>query len=163
MSIKSPVFWLLIGTNDMGWAWCSPEVTLIGILRVVEELRAKKPGSTIVINSLLPRTFDKEKGKLLWEKEPGHTIDANNPPSLWKDIQAINEQLEKYSRTRDNVEFFDVNDIFLKDTLVAEKDMQINKDLMGDYLHPSASGYKLWGDEIVKKLDFLLTHNPDRN
>ena len=93
----------------MGWAWCKPEVALIGILRVVEELRTKKPGSHIVINGLLPRSFDVKKGMVQKSETRGW-----KRPALWKAIQDINHQLEEYSATRDNVEYFDVGDLFFK-------------------------------------------------
>lgn len=154
-SLNPLVFWLLIGTNDMGWAWCSPETTLVGILRVVEEIRAKKPGSFIVINGLLPRTNQKQ-GYVMKKKRPGIKHDSKNPPTLWKDIQAINKQLEEYSKLHEKVVYFDATDIFIKDTSVEEKNLQIDGNLMYDYLHPSNIGYKLWGDRIVQTLDSLL-------
>jgi len=165
-SLNVPVIWLLIGTNDMGWAWCSPEVTLVGILRVVEELLVQKPGSTIVVNGLLPRSFDQKRGYLMRSTTKGGILSKlgrtiglgkKKDPPLWEDIQAINAQLEEYSGKRDNVEYFDSSDIFIKDMLVKEKDLRIDVNLMNDYLHPSALGYKLWGDQIVRKLEKLLS------
>jgi len=154
-SLSPAVYWLLIGTNDMGWAWCSPEVTLIGILRVVEELRAKKPGAFIVINGLLPRSFD-SKGYLNRKNKIGIKHSTKNPPALWKDIQAINAQLEEYSNTHDNVIYFYAGDLFMIDSLASDESLQLDKNLMNDYLHPSAIGYKLWGDRIVEKLEELI-------
>lgn len=158
-SLNPAVIWLLIGTNDMGWAWCSPEVTLIGILRVVEEIKSKKPGSILVINSLLPRSFDKKKGYLMRKETPGIKHTGKNPPPLWKDIQSINDQLEAYSRNHDNVEYFDASDIFIVDELVEERDLRIDGNLMYDFLHPSNIGYKLWGDRIVEKLEELISNH----
>lgn len=40
--------------NDLTRMQCSEEVVVLGILRVVEEIRFKKPDAKIVINSLLP-------------------------------------------------------------------------------------------------------------
>lgn len=48
------VWWISLGMNDLGRSQCSEEVVVIGILRVVEEIRMKKPNARIVINSLLP-------------------------------------------------------------------------------------------------------------
>ena len=45
-----------MGMNDLARMQCSEEVVLMGILRVVEEIRMKKPDAKIVINSLLPMT-----------------------------------------------------------------------------------------------------------
>lgn len=40
--------------NDLGRMQCSEEVVILGILRVVEEIRSRKPNAEIVINSMLP-------------------------------------------------------------------------------------------------------------
>lgn len=51
----SKVFWVLIGTNDLGKG-CSENVILLGIIHVVEEIRKMKPDSIVVVNGILPRT-----------------------------------------------------------------------------------------------------------
>jgi hypothetical protein len=48
------VWWLVLGMNDLTRMQCSEEIVVLGILRVVEEIRLKKPDAHIVINSLLP-------------------------------------------------------------------------------------------------------------
>ena len=48
------VWWLVLGLNDLGRMQCSEEVVILGILRVVEEIRSRKPNAEIVINSMLP-------------------------------------------------------------------------------------------------------------
>eukprot|EP00804_Cyclotella_cryptica_P011293 CCRYP_007782-RA/>CCRYP_007782-RA protein AED:0.02 eAED:0.02 QI:779/1/1/1/1/1/2/362/374 len=48
------VWWILIGMNDLTRMQCSEEIVVLGILRVVEEIRLRKPDAKIVINSLLP-------------------------------------------------------------------------------------------------------------
>ena len=157
-SLHPKVFWLLIGTNDMGNSWCSPEATLLGILRVVEEIRTQKPGTTIVVNSIFPRSYHKKGYVSLTKRfrDPAQLRHKDNPPSLWQAIQDINEKLKEYCAQHDNLEYFDVNDIFFMDASVPEKDLRLNHDLMYDYLHPSSVGYQLWGEKIVKKLDNLI-------
>jgi len=139
----------------MGDKWCSPEVTLIGILRVVEELRAKKPGSTIVINGLLPRSFDRKDGFVM-PNRPRVLDKIDNKPALWYDILAINSQLREYSMQHQRVEYFDASNIFLVDETLSANELQIDVNLMRDYLHPTANGYKVWGEKIVKRLDQLI-------
>ena len=53
-SFKPRVWWLLAGINDLTNGGCSPEVVLLGILRIVEEIQYWKPDAIIVINSILP-------------------------------------------------------------------------------------------------------------
>lgn len=48
------VWWLVLGMNDLARMQCSEEIVVLGILRVVEEIRLRKPDAKIVINSLLP-------------------------------------------------------------------------------------------------------------
>eukprot|EP00985_Skeletonema_marinoi_P030965 scaffold35071_cov88-Skeletonema_marinoi.AAC.1 len=48
------VWWLVLGMNDLTRMQCSEEIVVLGILRVVEEIRLRKPDAKIVINSLLP-------------------------------------------------------------------------------------------------------------
>jgi lysophospholipase L1-like esterase len=143
------VFWLLIGTNDIGKTWCSPELVVIGILRIVEEIRRRKPASTVVINGLLPRTFDFEGGFV--------NNGRNQKPALWQDIKAINDELQQYAARRDKVEYFE-SSVFLVDKDADEDFLKIDSDLMPDFLHPNAPGYRLWGEEIVATLGRLLPH-----
>jgi lysophospholipase L1-like esterase len=48
------VWWLVLGMNDLTRMQCSEEIVVLGVLRVVEEIRLRKPDAKIVINSLLP-------------------------------------------------------------------------------------------------------------
>ncbi len=146
-TLNPKVFWLLIGTNDLGNSWCSPEATLLGILRVVEEIREVKPGVPIVINGLFPRSFH-SKGYV--SRKQSHL------PPLWNNILDINEKLREYSDSHDDVEYFDVNDLFFTDIDAKEKNLKIDQNLMNDFLHPSSVGYKLWGDAIVEKLNVMI-------
>mmetsp|Transcript_16481 Transcript_16481/g.31238 ORF Transcript_16481/g.31238 Transcript_16481/m.31238 type:complete len:388 (-) Transcript_16481:29-1192(-) len=153
-SIHPRVFWILIGTNDLGNKWCSPDATLIGIIRVVEEIKQKRPGSLIVINSLFPRSWH-PKGKVWEGRQKANKIFL---PQLWTSIIDINHYLKLYSENQENVHFFDGNDIFFSNQFenVWQKDLMINKDLMYDYLHPSFAGYEIWGKRIVQELDRLI-------
>jgi len=76
-------------------------------------------------------------------------------PSLWDDIEAVNEELKNYAANRDKVEYFETH-VFFLDRTVPDENLQIDGKLMPDFLHPSAEGYKLWGQEIVDKLKNLI-------
>lgn len=154
-SINPRVFWILIGTNDLGNKWCSPDATLLGILRVVEEIKQQRPESLIVINSIFPRSWD--HGGNVWKGKQKKSDEISLPP-LWTSIIDINHYLKMYSENQEHVQFFDANDIFFLNRFENEwqKDLVIDKSLMYDYLHPSFEGYKTWGDRIVQELDKLL-------
>ena len=143
------MFWILIGTNDLGNTWCSPELVVIGVIRIVEQIRSLKPSSTVVINGLLPRSFNEE----------GYVAKGGRwKPSVWEDILAINEELRSYAHYRQNVEYFNTNLFFIdgdnKNTM--DSDLQLDSILMPDFLHPSSIGYNLWGQEIVSFLQEIL-------
>ena len=145
------VFWLLIGTNDFGVSWCSPEATLLGILRVVEEICLQRPGAIVVVNGLLPRSFDMKKGFLHHSNRKGKQL-----PPLWNAIKEVNEKLKAYCETQEGLVYVDSTDLFLVDPSVPEKTLQIDQALMNDFLHPSYIGYRVWGDSIIEKLDELI-------
>jgi lysophospholipase L1-like esterase len=144
--LRPSVWWILIGTNDFGreLPHCSPEVVLMGITRVVEEMRRLRPGSTIVVNALLPRSEDDLDGRLVDSKH-------GNRVTVWQGIMEVNRGLREYCASIRNVVFFDATSIFVKqDNGTKGLDgMYIPKELMYDYLHPTAEGYKKWGDEII--------------
>ncbi len=80
-------------------------------------------------------------------------VTATQEPSVWEDIQTINEEVQRYARYREGVVYFDTS-VFFKD-LPAKR--QLDMDLMPDGLHPSARGYELWGTGLKDKiLEMLL-------
>ena len=52
-TLNPKVFWILIGTNDLGAYQCSAEAVAAGNIRIVQELQAKRPRAKIVLNSIL--------------------------------------------------------------------------------------------------------------
>jgi lysophospholipase L1-like esterase len=117
-NLSPKVFWLLIGTNDLGEDRCSVESIVAGNIGIVLELQRRRPTSKILVNSLLPRT-----------QSPDGTLGP-----MWQSIQSINQILESYIQPMENVHFFNATNLFLKDYLT------IDMRLMPDLLHPSAYG-----------------------
>ncbi|CAB9523097.1 Platelet-activating factor acetylhydrolase IB subunit beta [Seminavis robusta] len=143
------VYWVLIGTNDLGNKGCSADIVILGVIRVVEEIKLHQPSATVVIHGLLPRTFDKHKGFLM------HSTDRK-VPILWPTITIINRELERYAQKRGpEVEYFNTN-VFFRNATAPEKELRIEQSLMSDFLHPNAAGYKRWGEEIAAKLESIL-------
>jgi lysophospholipase L1-like esterase len=156
-SLHPKVIWLLLGTNDFGNSWCSPELVLIGILHVVEEIWIRKPNSIIVIHAILPRTFSHKGYVMRGQTSPLPSFVGNTKqlPSLWRDIVAVNEELRRYSAERENVEYVETK-LFFVDSSASPQDLRINSSLMPDYLHPSVEGYERWGEEIVSFLEKII-------
>lgn len=151
--LQPSIWWISIGTNDFGRALphCSAEVVLLGIKRVVEELRRLRPGSKIVVNSVLPRSEDDLNGRLLDSKNP-------NRKTVWQGIMEVNRGLRDYCSKIGNVSYFDATSIFVRqdEGTKGVDGMYIPKDLMYDFLHPTAEGYEKWGDAIISKVHEVI-------
>jgi lysophospholipase L1-like esterase len=117
----------------------------------VQELRFRRPDATIVVQGLLPRTFHPDGYVNRAGKRKEKSV-----PALWKSIQLVNQQLREYAQDNDQVEYFEANDGFFNDLSARPYDLQIDHDLMPDYLHPSPKGYKLLAEHIDVKLGELL-------
>ena len=70
----------------------------------------------------MPRSWN--KNGFVWKGR--RTEKGRFLPELWSSIQNINAHLEEYSRTRENVEYFDANDVFLQGE---DKKLKIEKEL----------------------------------
>jgi lysophospholipase L1-like esterase len=140
---QAKVLWVVIGTHDLGKTHlCSPELVVIGIVRVVEELLLQTSLQTnIVVQGMFPRTYNKD-GYLAKSSTLG-----TGTLSLWQDIQVINEELKLYATYRTRVFYQRPPPLFDDDNL------QLNKTLMEpDYLHLTNQGYQLWANQIVQRL-----------
>ena len=133
-NLNPKVWWLLIGTNDLGADNCSVESIVAGNLAIIKEIQRRRPDKKIVLNSLLPRT----------RREDGSLDD------LWGRIVQVNQCLEGFAQRMEGVEFFNATNIFLKD------EGNIDLDLLPDRLHPSGMGARLWGKQIVKHVKHML-------
>jgi len=142
-SLRAKVFWILIGTNDLP---CSEDAIYMGIVRIIDELREKRPDSMIVVNGLLPRAHEGTTG-LLNEKT------NNSKMTKWEGVQLINQRLETFAYQNDKVHYFDAMNLFTATN--SDGQLYIPTSLMYDYLHPTAEGYRIWGEEIVKTLKDL--------
>ena len=114
------IWWISIGRNDLFRTKCSEEVTLMGIIRVIEEIDNRNDGSTIVINSLLPTT-----NRVSMQLEGG-----GSKNDMWKSIKEINGRLKKFAQRHDHVVFYDANDVFVE---TRGKKKFITKSLYADF------------------------------
>lgn len=133
-NLNPKVWWLLIGTNDLGADNCSVESIVAGNLAIIKEIQRRRPDSKIVLNSLLPRT----------QREDGIIDD------LWGQIVEINHRLEGFAQRMEGVDFFNATSIFLNDK------GDIKLDLLPDRLHPNGQGARRWGKQIAKRVQQIL-------
>lgn len=134
------VFFLLIGTNDLGRMDCSKKTTLVGILNIAEYLHKVHPNVPILVHGLLPRN---DYG------QPAQSLGL-----LWQKIMWINREIRKYIKFQENWFYMDAAAIFLHKA--TNGDIEIREDLMPDGLHPNVDGYRLWGPSIVQKIMKIL-------
>ena len=122
-------------------------MVVVGIVRIVEEIKFRRPNAHIVVNGLLPRTFNQE----------GYVTKGGTfKPTLWNDLKAINGELNLYATYREGVSYFDTKVFFTNPDTNNENELQIDKELMSDYLHPTARGYQVWGNEISDTVRRLI-------
>ena len=69
----------------------------MSIIRLVEEIQIKRPGSKIVLNGIMPSA-----GK------------NGFAPQAWHTSMKVNVQLRKFSENHDNVFYFDLSKFFLE-------------------------------------------------
>ena len=121
---------LLIGVNNFGHLHETPEQVFKGIKACVVQLRKLYPNAKILVNSIFP--FEES---------------AQSPRR--KDVKATNALVKKLD---DNKHIFvrDYGNIFL------QPDGSISKEILGDFLHPTAKGYQLWVDAMLPDIQSLM-------
>jgi len=149
--IDPKVWWVNIGIGDLARHECSEEVVLLGIFRIVEEIRKQKPSAIIVINGLLPTT--KVRGGMLSLEK--HRFKRWTGRDLWPSIEIINDILDKFADNHHGISYFDPKQVF---TETGRSGDHIVKALMNDPIHPSAQGYVKWSEAITESLKSLLKY-----
>lgn len=120
---------IMIGTNNMGAH--SAEEIAGGVKAIVEELKKQKPEIKILVLAIFPRS-----GKKIDKEAKMAKADELNTK-----VPATNKILEKLADGK-QVFYKDIGKEFL------DKDGNLPKDIMPDYLHLSAKGYEIWGKAI---------------
>jgi beta-glucosidase len=130
--INPKVVVLMIGTNNSK-SNTAEEITAAD-KRIVEEIHNKLPETRLLLLAIFPRGED--------PKDP-----AIAP--LREKIKQVNAELAKLddgNKTR----YLDIGDKFL------DADGKIPKDIMRDFLHPTAKGYEIWADAMQPLLDEMM-------
>ena len=127
--VKPKAIVLMIGTNNSGSD--SAEGIAKGVTAIVETIRTKQPQAKLLLLAVFPRG---EKA-------------APNPAR--EKLSEVNAMLAKLDDGK-NIFYLDIGSKFL------QEDGSISKDIMPDFLHLSAAGYKIWADAIGPKLAELM-------
>jgi len=116
-----------IGTNNMGKN--TPEEIAIGVKAICDEVHQQQPQAKILLLAILPR--------------------GAKPDATREKLNATNQLLAKFDG-QNGITFLDVGGRFL------QPDGSLPRELMGDYLHPSAKGYEIWAEAMEPTLKRLL-------
>jgi lysophospholipase L1-like esterase len=126
--IKPKVVVLMIGTNNMGSNSAAEIVE--GVTAIVKEFRTRLPETKILLLGIFPRA----------EK-------ADDP--VRGEIATVNRDIAKLDDGK-WVTYLDIGAKFL------DAQGNLPADVMPDFLHPNAKGYKIWSDAMEPTLKGLL-------
>ncbi|HYL83365.1 MAG TPA: GDSL-type esterase/lipase family protein [Candidatus Angelobacter sp.] len=133
--VNPKVIVLLAGTNNVGNT-AAPEgedarvaAVTSGIQAILQTLRAKAPGATIVLTAIFPR---------------------NDNPAVLPAIDKINRNLAGLADGK-NVRFLNIND------QLADRNGNLLDGMMnGDKLHPAVKAYQIWAESLKPIFTELL-------
>lgn len=113
---------LLIGTNNLG-AGDSPEEVQQGIKLTIDHIKKYQPQARIVLMAIFPREESPEAPLRLKVQETNQLLAAS--AKEW------------------NVDLLDIG------SRLVEKDGSISQRVMGDFVHLTAEGYRIWADAVL--------------
>jgi len=152
-TLHPKVWWLLIGTNDLGMG-CSVDTIVAGNIRIVQEIHSRSTISlrkandhhqqqsptSIVINSILPRGSQ----ELSLKESP------------WPTLQKVNQKLQCYAELNPHVHFVNVTQAFVAE-MDDKKGLYVNEEMFEpDHVHPSPQGTKAWLELVVENVLELM-------
>ncbi len=131
--LKPKVAVVLIGVNNIPDEKNSPRDVLEGVTAVVQKLREKLPETKVLLLGIFPfrEDFCAQRGKALQINQALHKLDDGK----W-------------------VRFLDIGHLFI------QPDGKIPREMMRDFLHPSAKAYRLWAEAMEPELAAMLGEKP---
>ena len=125
---------VMIGTNNAQPN--TPAQTIEGVTAVVKSLREKLPKTKILLLAIFPRG-------------------TNDNDPLRKKNAEVNQAISKLHDGR-WVFYLDINQKFL------EPDGTLTREIMGDRLHPGATGYEIWAEAIEPMVVKLMSAEEEK-
>jgi lysophospholipase L1-like esterase len=131
--LKPKVAVVLIGVNNIPDERNTCREVLEGVTAVVQKLRERLPETEVLLLAIFPfrEDFCAQRGKALQINQALHKLDDGH----W-------------------IRFLDIGYLFI------QPDGRIPRDMMRDYLHPSAKGYSLWAEAMEPELAAMLGEKP---
>lgn len=127
--VSPKVVVLMIGTNNV--TLNTPDEIAAGVSAICDEIHQRSPTSRILLLGIFPR---------------GEKPDANRAT-----VAAVNQRLAALEGRGGAVTYLDIGDRFLA------ADRSIPKEIMYDFLHPTAKGYDIWAAAMDPTLTRLLS------
>ncbi len=124
---KAKVVVMHIGTNNAGKN--TPEEIALGVGTLLDEIRQRQPQAHLILMAIFPR--------------------GPKPDAMRAKLDTTNKLLAQFA-SAGRVTFLDIGAKFL------QPDGSITREVMGDFLHPSAKGYEIWAEAIEPLLVKLL-------
>jgi lysophospholipase L1-like esterase len=157
VALQPSIFWILIGTNDVGTDQCRDSQVIAGNIAIVKYIQQERPNAKIVLNSILPR------GKPNTLQVLDHWREVYQPINQALDCFVEGYQKQQQQQHDDNsnhdddkdhgqLYFFNATDLFL-----TSDSQSINYTLLPDGLHPGEEGSWVWGRAMVEKIQDLLS------
>ncbi|MCP5516182.1 MAG: sulfatase-like hydrolase/transferase [Verrucomicrobiales bacterium] len=128
-NVKPKVAVVMIGTNNTGHLMQDPQEVAAGVRAILDVLARRMPETRIVLHGIFPR------GASPWDEGR-----VNNT--------AINQIIRRFA-DGDHIRYLDLSDRFLA------ADSTLPKELMPDFLHPNAGGYRIWAEALEPTLQAL--------
>lgn len=124
---KAKAIVIHIGTNNLGKN--TPDEIVAGVQAICDEVHKQQPQAGIVLMAILPR--------------------GAKPDATRVKLNDVNQRLAKLDG-QNGITFLDAGAKFL------QPDGSLPRELMGDFLHPSAKGYEIWAEALEPTLRRLL-------
>jgi lysophospholipase L1-like esterase len=120
---------VLIGVNNIPEESNTVGDVLAGVTAVVRKLREKLPDTKVLVMGIFPfrEDFNPQRGRAL----------------------QVNQALYHLADDK-HVFFLDIGDLFI------QPDGKISKQIMRDFLHPTAEGYRIWAEAMEPTLKRML-------
>jgi len=125
--VRPKVVVVMIGTNNIDLN--TPDEIAAGISAICIELHRRAPAARILLLGIFPR---------------GAAPDATRAK-----VAAVNERIARLHH-KGGVTYLDLTKTFL------EADGSISRDVMDDFLHPTAKGYAMWAAAMEPTLNRLI-------
>jgi lysophospholipase L1-like esterase len=125
---KAKVVVLHIGTNNADKN--TPEEIAAGVRALLDEIHQRQPQAHVILMAIFPR--------------------GPKPDARRAKLDTTNQLLAQFAAPG-RVTFLDIGAKFL------QPDGSITREVMGDFLHPTAKGYEIWAEMIEPVLAKLLT------